>query len=66
MIKEAAEERAKRPAVVTQKQNTSYLNKSRMILTGAFILFFYIIPIYVVPNSYEIYDRLIISQANKE
>ena len=67
MLKEAQEERAKRaergenmPQQEVVKR-PGFLNMAYVMLTGAYIFFFYVLPVYLVPRVYEYYETLIIT-----
>ena len=68
MVKEALEERAKRAEEGPKQQAVKapgFLNKAQVMLTGAYIFFFYLLPVYLVPRTYEYYETLIITQVSK-
>ena len=68
MVKEALEERTKKAEMGedSPKQKAvkgpGFLNKAQVMLTGAYIFFFYVLPVYLVPRTYEYYETLIITQ----
>ena len=68
MVKEALEERTKKAerGDDSPKQQAvkgpGFLNKAQVMLTGAYIFFFYVLPVYLVPRTYEYYETLIITQ----
>ena len=68
MVKEALEERAKRAERGEDRpkqqavKGPGFINKAQVMLTGAYIFFFYLLPVYLVPRTYEYYETLIITQ----
>ena len=65
MVKEAREEREKRaveePQVVVTPPRRGFVNKTQALLTGAYLVVFYVLPVYLIPRTYEFYETLIIT-----
>ena len=68
MIREAEEERAKRALDKQEDQpvktvsKPGFINHTRLIITGAYLLIFYVLPLYLIPNNYSPFETLIITQ----
>ena len=67
MVKEAREEREKivetaEPEVkAPAPKRPGFINKKWLMIIGAYMIVFYIAPIYLIPRTYEFYETLIIT-----